>query len=307
MEKDMTIVEVLRWASEKMKNESKDASDSSMLDAQVLLAAVLDASTSWLFTHFDKTLEEKDLDALRQMIKRRLTNEPIAYIIGEKEFYKRKFFVNSATLIPRPATETLVEAALSASKDEQPFASSVIFADIGTGSGAIAVTLAAETGLPVIASDISAAALVVARKNAETNEVAELVDFRQGDLLEPLVKIFQALKKTNTEPACDHLIICANLPYLTSKQWENTAPDVRVYEPKSALEAGADGLDLYWRLIRDLKQHRSLFPVRLTLLLEINPDQKQKIASLIKRDFPATNLVILRDLDDFDRVVIARL
>lgn len=298
----MTIVETLKWASEKLKNESKSTADSSMLDAQVLLASVLDVSTSWLFTHFDKELEENNLDAFRQMIKRRLQNEPIAYITGEKEFYKRKFFVNNSILIPRPATETLVEAAVNAVGD-----GATMFADIGTGSGAIAVTLAAETGLPVIASDISTAALVVARKNAETHKVSELVDFRQGDLLEPLVKIFQTVKKTATEPICDHLIICANLPYLTFRQWENTAPDVREYEPKSALEAGVDGLDLYWRLIRELKQRRALFPAQLTLLLEIDPDQKQKIAVLIKRDFPLAEINILRDLDGFDRIVTANL
>ncbi|MFA6132215.1 MAG: peptide chain release factor N(5)-glutamine methyltransferase [Patescibacteria group bacterium] len=300
----MTVVEVLKWASEKLKNEVKDASDSSMLDAQVLLAAVLDVPTSWLFTHFDKTLEEKDLDIFRQMIKRRLANEPIAYITGEKEFYKRNFFVNSSTLIPRPATETLVEAAIKIAHEET---GQVLFADIGTGSGAIAITLAAETGLPVIASDISSPALLVAQKNAEANKVAELVDLRQGDLLEPLVKIFQAVKKTNPEPICEHLIVCANLPYLTAKQWANTALDVREYEPKSALEAGVDGLDLYWRLIREIKQRRDLFPVRLTLLLEIDPDQKQKIASLIKRDFPLSNIIVLRDLDDFDRIAVANL
>jgi len=304
----MTIVETLKWASEKLKNETKEASDSPMLDAQILLAAVLGVSTSWLFTHFDKNLEEKELDTFRQMIKRRLQNEPIAYITGEKEFYKRKFFVNQTTLIPRPATETLVEAAIKITSNnrrgERPLAPTVMFADIGTGSGAIAITLAAETDLPVIASDINAAALVVARKNAETHGVSELVDFRQGDLLEPLTKIFQTVKKTNTEPICDHLIICANLPYLTSKQWANTAPDVRIYEPKSALEAGVDGLDLYWRLIRELKQRRDLFPAQLTLLLEIDPDQKQKIASLIKRDFPLAKIVVLRDLEGFERVVV---
>lgn len=292
----MTIMEALKWASEKLRNELKNASDSSMLDAQVLLASVLDAPTSWLFTHFDRELKENEVDAFCQTIKRRLKNEPVAYITGEKEFYKRKFFVNPYTLIPRPATEILVEAAIKTASDD------IMFVDIGTGSGAIAVSLAAETGRPVIATDISREALAVARRNAESHGVNELIDFRQGDLLEPLIKIFKAIKKTNASAA--DLIICANLPYLTTKQWENTAPDIRLYEPKTALEAGPDGLNLYWRLIRDLKQNRLLFPARLTILLEIDPDQKQKIASLIKREFPTADLVVLRDLEGKERVVI---
>lgn len=297
----MTIMEALKWASERLKNELKDASDSSMLEAQVLLASVLDVSTSWLFTHFDRELQENELGAFRQTIKRRMTREPIAYITGEKEFCKRKFFVNPYTLIPRPATETLVEAAIKTTSDN------AMFADIGTGSGAIAVTLAAETGRPVIATEINRAALAVAHRNAESHGVSELIDFRQGDLLEPLIKIFKVVQKTGEKPACDHLIICANLPYLTIKQWENTASDIRLYEPRTALEAGPDGLDLYWRLLRDLKQNRSLFPIRLTVLLEIDPDQKQKTASLIKRDFPTANLVILRDLDRLERVAVVNL
>lgn len=301
----MTIMEALKWANEKLRNETKDPSDSSMLDAQVLLAAVLEVSTSWLFTHFDKTLEEKKLDAFRQAIKRRLKDEPVAYITGEKEFYKRKFFVNQFTLIPRPSTETLMEAAIAACNDSRP--NVAMIADIGTGSGAIAVTMAAETNLPVIASDISATALAAAKKNAETHGVSELIDFRQGNLLEPLVKIFETVRKAKTKPTFGHLILCANLPYLTTKQWKNTAPNVRVYEPKTALEAGPDGLDLYWRLIRDLKKHRALFPARLTLLLEIDPDQKEKITLLIKRDFPMAEIIILRDTDGFNRVITTTL
>jgi len=300
----MTIVEVLKWANEKLKNESKEVSDSSMLDAQVLLAKVLDVPTSWLFAHFDKILKDEQLDIFRKLIKRRLNNEPVAYIIGEKEFYKRKFFVNSSTLIPRPATETLVEAAIKIAREES---GQVLFADIGTGSGAIAITLAAETNLPVIASDISQSALTMAKKNSELNEVSGLVDFRQGDLLEPLLKIFQAVKKTSQQTICDHLIICANLPYLTTKQWANTMSDVRDFEPKSALEAGVDGLDLYWQLIRELKQHRNLFPSQLTILFEIDPDQKEKITSLVKRDFPLCKTIILNDMEGFERVIVASL
>jgi len=297
----MTIVETLKWASEKLKNELKDASDSSMLEAQILLSAVLNVSKTWLFTHFDQEIKEANLEQFRQMIKRRLDHEPVAYIIGEKEFYKRKFLVNQHTLIPRPATETLVETAikLAARKAQQ-----TLFADIGTGSGAIAITLAAETGLPVIASDISPDVLTAARKNAENHRVTELVDFRQGDLLEPLEKIFAAIKKAGSNPTYDQLIICANLPYLTTKQWSNTEPEVKIYEPKLALEAGEDGLDLYWRLIREIKKRRELFPQQLILLLEIDPDQTEKVFQIIKHDLPLAEISVFKDLSGLERVVV---
>ncbi|HBR80387.1 MAG: Release factor glutamine methyltransferase [Candidatus Uhrbacteria bacterium GW2011_GWF2_44_350] len=297
----MTIIETLKWASEKLKHESKDPSDSSILDAQILLAAVLKTPTSKLFLNFNNQLKDEDLEKFRQFIKRRLNREPIAYIVGEKEFYKRKFFVNPHTLIPRPATETLVEAAIKIAKQDKK---QILFTDIGTGSGAIAITLAAETKLPVIAVDIDPTTLAVARKNAVDNQVEDLIDLRLGSLLAPLVKIFETLKKTNETPF-DHLIVCANLPYLATEQWKKTAPDVYLFEPKLALEAGADGLDLYWQLLRDLKKNRELFPFQLSLLIEIGPDQKEKTAAIIKRNFPDFKIIVLKDLDGFERVVVA--
>jgi release factor glutamine methyltransferase len=269
----MTIVEALKWANEKLKTESNDSSDSPMLDAQVLLAAVLKISTSKLFLSFNNHLKNEDLEKFRLFIKRRLKREPVAYIVGEKEFYGRKFLVNPHTLIPRPATETLIEAAVKIARETQD---KILFADIGTGSGAIAVSLAAETKIPVIASDVDPTTLATAKKNAEVHEVNEIIDFKIGPLLDPLKKIFEVLQKTGEDKNFDHLIICANLPYLATEQWQTTAPDIHLYEPKLALEAGADGLDLYWEMLRDLKKHRSLFPARISLLLEIDPTKKKK-------------------------------
>jgi release factor glutamine methyltransferase len=297
----MTTVEALKWANEKLKGEVSEVSDSPMLDAQILLAAILKVSTSWLFTHFDQELKENQSEEFRQFIKRRINKEPVAYIIGEKEFFKRSFLVNPLVLIPRPATEILVETALE--KINQTLGETW-FADIGTGSGAIAITLAAETGFPVIASDISPSALNVAKKNAGQNKVEELIDFRQGDLLEPLINAFRALQEMPEKNSCKHLIICANLPYLTPNQWQNTERDVKDFEPKLALVAGQDGLDLYWKLIRDLKKYRSLFPEFLSLLLEIDPDQTKKITKMIQHDFPESNVEIRKDLAGLERVVV---
>ncbi|MFH1252913.1 MAG: peptide chain release factor N(5)-glutamine methyltransferase [Candidatus Uhrbacteria bacterium] len=299
----MTIVEAIKWGNEKLKagTDEVDNSASPLLDVQVLLAAILNTPTSYLFTHLDQTLKETELEKFRKFINRRSKKEPVAYIIGEKEFYKRSFLVNPHVLIPRPATETLIEIALNEAKKNN---GECWFADIGTGSGAIAITLAAETGLPVIASDVSSEALTVAKQNMVKNKIADLIDFRHGDLLEPLIKIFQTLKNSPEKNTCTNLIVCANLPYLSHSQWYSLESNVRNFEPALALTAGHDGLDLYWRLIRDLKKSRPLFPAQLTLILEIDPDQTQKIIEIIKHDFSETNPLIFKDLEGWNRVVL---
>jgi release factor glutamine methyltransferase len=271
------------------------------LDSQILLAKTLGEPTSFLFAHFDDEIKNSDWEKFQKFIHRRIKAEPVAYIIGEKEFYKRTFLVNPHVLIPRPATETLIELAIQKSKEQTD---DCWFADIGTGSGAIAITLAAETGLPVIACDISSEALTVAKTNAEKSGVTALIDFRQGDLLEPLIKIFQALKNKPQENSCNHLIICANLPYLNNNQWKTLDSGVREFEPQLALIAGHDGLDLYWRLFRDLKKYRQIFPSTISLLLEIDPDQVQKITAMIGHDFSGTEPQVIKDLEGLDRVVM---
>lgn len=303
----MTIMEALQWGKQKIREGFNEGGDNSpFLDAQILLAAVTDLSTAKLITEVDHELKEEEIEKFQQHILRRLKKEPIAYIIGEKEFYKRSFIVNPHVLIPRPDTEILIETALNQFKEEKKYQEEVWFADIGTGSGAIAVTLAAETNTPVIASDLDPLALNVAKQNAKKNNVTELIDFRQGNLLEPLIKLFSALDKTSKNP-CQSLIICANLPYLTFEQWKNSEPNVKDFEPSLALIAGHDGLDLYWQLIREIKKERALFPARLSLIIEIDPKQKLKISSLISHDFPTATISTIRDLNNLDRIVVTDL
>lgn len=299
----MTIIEALNWGNSKLKQNlgEKENNTSPLLDAQLLLAKTLGVTTAFLFTHFDDPIPELKIEKFQKFINRRCHHEPVAYIIGEKDFFKRSFLVSPHVLIPRPATETLIEMALEKVKESN---TETWFADIGTGSGAIAVTLAAETRLPVIATDISHEALTTAQKNAEKNQVADLIDFRWGNLLEPLIKIFKVLKDKPKENFCPRLIICANLPYLTDNQWQNLEIGVKNFEPTTALVAGHDGLDLYWCLIRDLKKYRSFFPPALSLILEIDPDQSSKIISLIKHDFPEAEPKIYKDLEGWERIVI---
>lgn len=302
------VMEALKWANETLKRGVDGSGlDSPMLDAEVLLAASLDVNKAWLFTHLDRELKSHENDTFRAFVKRRSTGEPVAYVIGYREFYKRRFAVNRHVLIPRPATEILVEAALRVAtqlpntNDQEQ---TTLFSDIGTGSGAIAVTLAAESRAHVLATDMSKEALAVAKSNAVAHKVDELVDFRHGNLVEPVVKIFASLGK---QSPYHHLIVCANLPYLTQHQVDAAQREVRDFEPHEALIAGQDGLDDYWNLIRLLKKNRSVLPERVTILLEIDPSQNARIVELIRHDFPHAEPAITKDLEGFDRVVTAEI
>lgn len=308
----MKLMEALTWANATLKESHKELDpktgtrlDSPMLDAELLLSHVLSVPKSWLFTHLNNDLNPEQTAEFQKTIERRALHEPIAYIIGKKAFYKRDFFVNRFVLIPRPATETLVEEALACAQESDP--EKTIFTDVGTGSGAIAITLAAESRIPVIASDIDPEALRVAKHNAKEHGVEELVDFRQGDLLDPLLDIFRTLKSSGSRNPISHMVLCANLPYLTETQFESGQRDVRDFEPKTALTAGQDGLDAYWQLFRQLRRARNLLPLHLTVLIEIDPSQSETILPLIRHSFPEATPRITKDLEGHNRVVIAEL
>lgn len=308
----MIVMEALQWANEALKRhvdktEGGERLDSPMLDAEVLLAAAIEVNKAWLFTHLDHPLKPEEEERFHAFVKRRASHEPVAYIVGSREFYKRRFQVNRFVLIPRPATEILVERALAAAIPDTKYQiPDTVFADIGTGSGAIAVTLAAESKLPVFATDTSKPALAVAKTNAATHQVEELVDFRHGDLIEPIVRIFTSVAATHPS-AFRHLVLCANLPYLTDYQVDTGQRDVRDFEPREALVAGRDGLDAYWNLIRQLRRHRAVLPRRVTVLLEIDPSQRSTIKDLITHDFPDASPTVVKNLEGFDRVAIAEL
>lgn len=303
----MKIIEALKWANEQLKKsvDQKTSTDSTMLEAEILLAFVLSVQKSWLFTHFDDDLREYEFLQFRRLIKRRLHQEPIGYITGVRSFYSRIFQVNPFTLIPRPATETLVQEALDCidegKKDE------TLFIDIGTGSGAIAVTLAAESDIPVIATDVNNQTLAVAKQNAKQHSVFDQIDFRLGSLLEPVISLFKQLNEGGKKNPFTHAILCANLPYLSEQQWKTCATNVRDFEPKLALEAGQDGLSCYIDMFKQLKRHRELFPRNMKVLIEIDPSQKHSATNIILHHFPSTDIEIKKDLEGHDRVVIAKL
>lgn len=286
----MTIVETLTWANNKLKDQS--TVDAPMLDAQLLLAKVLDVSKNYLFTHFDQELTQEQSDRFEKLVERRRHHEPLAYIVGWKEFYGRPFKVNPFVLIPRPETETLIEETKRLCQN----ATDTLIIDVGTGSGAIAVTLSAETGLPVIATDLSSEALVVAKQNARLHGVDDRLTFLHGSLLEPVA--------TQMTATLDEVIIVANLPYLTSRQVIETAPEVRDFEPRQALDGGVDGLDVYHGLFAQLHDRRHDFPTKLTVLIEIDPAQDISAPQIVHHYFPNAATRLLKDLSLRTRVVV---
>lgn len=300
----LTVMEALQWANARLRENAEPRFDSPMLDAEILLAAVLDIPKVKLFLRGTAILSDRDFERFRTLVERRAAREPVAYILGRKEFYGRPFAVNRFTLVPRPATETLVEAAIAIATTSDP--AYTILADIGTGSGAIAITLAAETGLPVIASDVSRHALTMARANAEALSVSERVDVRQGEGLEPLTQLFHTVRAEQDRLPFSHLVLCANLPYLPDGRWEELQGDIRRHEPRLALTSGPDGLADYWKLFRDLKEKRGLFPSVVSALIEIDPDQTDAATALIRHRFPQAEIAVQKDLEGHDRVVIAR-
>lgn len=297
----MTIMEALQWANNKLR---KVGIDSPMLDAEILLAHTLDTSKSWLFSHFNDKLRAHHKETFHQLVERRSKREPIAYILERKAFYSRTFFVNSHVLIPRPETELLIDCALNILESRNEDTSLLV--DLGTGSGAIAVTLALETPIPVLGVDIDQEALSIAKKNAH-HLGAQQITFHQGNLLEPVIKIFEKLRQemngqfSSTYPY-KSLIITANLPYLSENQMEKLQPEVQ-YEPNIALEAGIDGLDLYESLFVQISIHRQLFPRELIVFIEIDPGQTLIAKKLIQKKFSNAMIHVHKDLQGHDRII----
>ena len=212
--------------------------ESPRLDAELLLAHVLGKARRWLWTYPDTPLSPKDAAAFFSLLERRLHREPLPYLLGEWEFYGRPFTVSPAVLVPRPETELLVEVVLAWAT--QHAAARIV--DVGTGSGVIAITCALElTAARCYAVDLSVDALAMAQGNAERHGVAERITWLQGDLLQPV--------RAMGAPPVDAIV--ANLPYIAEEEMPSLMPEVRDYEPRIALAAGAGGLQLIRRLIEE--------------------------------------------------------
>jgi release factor glutamine methyltransferase len=260
------------------------------LDAQVLLSHALHSQRSYLYAYPEHMLSsEQELQYLA-LIERRSRGEPVAYLTGHKEFYELDFLVDHRVLIPRPETELLVEAALNICRNMFDAGRTPIVADIGTGSGAIPVSIAVfEPRLPYLyASDISTDALEVARLNCRRHHVEDRIRLLHGDLLTPLPE------------AVD--ILVANLPYIGTGELQEIPLDVRVYEPHLALFSGPLGLDLMLRFFQEL-QHSQKLKEGAILLLEIGYRQHEALTSILKEIWPQVTLTFTKDFAGWYRVL----
>ena len=264
--------------------------DTSALDASLLLAEVLNMSRSSLIAADSQPLDEVPLAAFRALIKRRLAGECVAYIVGRKEFYGMDFQVTPAVLVPRPDTETLVEAALEELKQLATTNQTIRVLDLCTGSGAVAIALKHTVPeLEVWAADISVEALEVARANAARLLPPDSIHFRHGDL-------FNALGADGT--LAFHLIV-SNPPYIPAAEIAALAPEV-CGEPLLALDGGDDGLAVISRIISGVPQF--LCPDG-SLLLEADPRQMARIAALLQQA-GFTDIQTRRDLSGTERVIL---
>lgn len=257
------------------------------LDAELLLGHIEKKSRLALVLDKKNLVTQNNLASFFIALRRRLLHEPIAYILGHKEFYGREFFVTHDTLIPRPDTEIIVEHCLQLLPSDQ--AANII--DLCTGTGVLAITLLAECAKArAVATDISHAALVVAQHNAERLGVASRLQFYEGDLFAPLPNSTKAR------------LIVANPPYIGKNELASLPPSVRDYEPHLALDGGVDGLVLYRRILRDAPRYLETAGF---LVMEIGFDQKSALIDLVNSEW--SQCYFFKDLAHNDRGVVLQL
>lgn len=263
--------------------------DTPDLDAQVLLAHVTGETRARLLAYPERPLSAERAQTFAALVQRRAAHEPIAYLTGHREFMGLDFFTDPRALIPRPETELLVEAALVEVRARLERGETPVVADIGTGSGAIAVSVAAlERRLPrVYATDVSQDALALAHENAQRFGVTTRVVFVQGDLLEPL-----------REPLD---VLLANLPYVAPREAETLAPDVGRYEPSLALYGAGDGLGHVRQLFAQAPAH---LRADATLLLEFGYDQRTAVEALARATFPGCSVRVGADYAGWERYIV---
>ena len=261
------------------------------LDAEVLLMHILGIERAGLYLRFDQVLTLEQAAAYRCLAERRVKGEPVAYLIGHREFMGLDFAVNPSVLVPRPETELLVERALGFLRDK--LGDDLIVVDVGTGSGAIAVSLAhLNARVEVYAVDCSEDALVLAQLNAAIHCVSGRVRFFRGDLLAPL---WALAMEGRVE------LVAANLPYIPSGDVPDLPAEVRLYEPHMALDGGLDGLDIYRRLLPGAWE---LLKSGGLLLMEIGPGHGNVLMrEMVSQDWRSVGVVL--DYAGLERVVVA--
>ncbi len=277
------------------------------LDLELIIAHAIGKSREFVLTHPEHNLVKSQKSKVKKYLERRINHEPLAYILGEKEFYGLKFKVDKNTLIPRPETEMMVDLVIQKISTNHKLQTTNII-DVGTGSGNIIIALAhklfssrhsresgnpeknniagscIKCGMTLFGIDISKEALKIAKRNAKLNKVSKKIKFLHGNLLNPIIR-----NPKFNPPAGGHnskFIILANLPYLSPKIYASCSPDIKKFEPKTALLSQKEGLSHYENLLKSLAvSHWSL----VSVFMEISPEQKDKINKFIKKYFPSAS------------------
>lgn len=276
---DMDLAHLLHSTAQRLSG----ASTTPRLDAELIIGHVLSWSRTRVLVERDHTPEPEQLAAIEELIARRATGEPVAYLVGSKAFYNLDFFVDRRVLVPRPETELLVDETLTIARTRP---GPLTIADIGTGSGAIAIALA--TQLPqahIFAVDLSTDALAVAARNVQQHGMTERITLLHGDLLAPL-----------PEPVD---LLVSNPPYTILAEVQ---PNVLQHEPWLALEGGPDGTAVYRRLLAQAPRYVTSGGA---ILLEIGAWQGEAVSELIREAFAEAMVRVKRDLAGMDRVVVA--
>ncbi len=284
---EWTIQRLLTWITEYLTGKKVDAP---RLSAELLLSSVLGLKRIELYTQYNKPVAQEQLDRLRGLVKRAGRHEPVAYLIGRTEFYSLEFEVTPACLIPRPETELLVQRAIEFLRRRTGPQS---VCDLCTGCGVVAVAIAKNVAdARVVATDISEPALTVAARNVEKYQLRERIELLEGDLFEPVIP------QLDVAPFD---LIASNPPYVSAAEYEALDKNVKDYEPRLALYAGADGLDVYRRIAAKVDQF--LKPDGI-LLLEIGYQQGDAVRGLLEQTAIFEQVRVEKDLQNHDRVVV---
>ena len=264
----MNAFEIIKFGSNLLKEKKIS---SFILDSEILLSKTLNKTREDILINLDQKINTKNILAYKEYLQRRSNNEPIAYILGEKEFWSKKFYVNKDTLIPRPETELLVDKILQIYRDKK-----ISILDIGTGSGCIIISLLSSLkNSKGIGIDISKNAILTAEKNALKYKLTKRVKFLNKSFNNIFSKKFD--------------LIVSNPPYIDSKDMKNLSDDIKRYEPRIALDGGNDGLDLIKKVIYKSK---SILKIKGMLALEIGNEQIKKVSKiLIDNNFKIEHII----------------
>jgi release factor glutamine methyltransferase len=287
----MTVLEILNRTTNHLKEHQIE---SPRLNAELLLAHSLNFSREGLYTHLQDLFKEEEKKTFERLIERRISGEPLQYLLGHQEFWSIDLKVDPRVLIPRPETELLVEHALLLLKGTSSQGAPSVL-EIGTGSGAISIALARERkDLSVVATDISREALLLARENALLAEVLSRIQFIQGDLLAPF-------RLSGEREPFD--LILSNPPYINRSEIRGLAREIKDHEPILALDGGEDGLDFYRKI---LSAAPSYLKKGGWLLMEVGQGQGKKVSERIMREGRFHRPELVQDFSGIERVVKAQ-